>query len=133
MRTALKLRGTSNERTKRCKTDWLRRCAYKALTQLTFQYDKVLYLIEDNEKNIHLASEVVKILDYPDGHIAVQYGDRKLAFKTFDKLAKIDQTQVIDNKRLGKVLRFAQEKQEEFEQAQRRERSKSSPKRTAQR
>jgi hypothetical protein len=90
---------------------------------LTFQYGKVLYLIEDKEKT-RLANEVVKILDYPDGRIAVQYGERKLA--------RVDQTQVVDNKRLGKVLRLAQEKQEEFEQAQSRERSKSSPKRTAQ-
>ncbi|BDU35443.1 transposase (plasmid) [Vibrio nigripulchritudo] len=104
----------------------------KLSKSLTFQYDKVLYLIEDTEKNTRLANEVVKILDYPDGRIAVQYGERKLAFKTFDKLARVDQTQVVDNKRLGKVLRFAQEKQEEFEQAQSRERSKSSPKRTAQ-
>lgn len=75
---------------------------------------------------------MVKILDYPDGRIAVQYGERKLSFRTFDKLAKVDQTQVVDNKRLGKVLQFAQEKQEEFDKAQLRERSKKCPKRTAQ-
>ncbi|OQK43208.1 hypothetical protein XM75_u0144 [Vibrio vulnificus] len=99
---------------------------------MTFQYDKVLYLIEETEKNSRLVNEVVKILDYPDGRIAVQYGERKLTFRTFDKLAKVEQTQVVDNKRLGKVLQFAQEKQEEFDKAQLRERSKSSPKRTAQ-
>lgn len=99
---------------------------------MTFQYDKVLYLIEDTEKNSRLVNEVVKILDYPDGRIAVQYGKRKLSFRTFDKLAKVDQTQVVDNKRLGKVLQFAQEKQEEFDKAQLRERSQSAPKRTAQ-
>ncbi|NNN82422.1 ISNCY family transposase, partial [Vibrio sp. 11-4(1)] len=70
--------------------------------------------------------------DYPDGRIAVQYGERKLSFRTFDKLAKVDQTQVVDNKRLGKVLQFAKEKQKEFDKAQLRERSQSAPKRTAQ-
>ncbi|WP_157633222.1 ISNCY family transposase [Vibrio bivalvicida] len=104
----------------------------KLSKSLTFQYDKVLYLIEETEKNSRLVNEVVKILDYPDGRIAVQYGERKLTFRTFDKLAKVEQTQVVDNKRLGKVLQFAQEKQEEFDKAQLRERSKSSPKRTAQ-
>ena len=104
----------------------------KLSKSLTFQYDKVLYLIERKEKNSRLVNEVVKILDYPDGRIAVQYGERKLSFRTFDKLAKVDQTQVVDNKRLGKVLQFAQEKQEEFDKAQLRERSQSSPKRTAQ-
>lgn len=104
----------------------------KLSKSLTFQYDKVLYLIEETEKNSSLVNEVVKILDYPDGRIAVQYGERKLSFRTFDKLAKVDQTQVVDNKRLGKVLQFAQEKQEEFDKAQLRERSQNAPKRTAQ-
>jgi hypothetical protein len=104
----------------------------KLSKSLTFQYDKVLYLIEDTQKNSRLVNEVVKILDYPDGRIAVQYGERKLSFKTFDKLAKVEQTQVVDNKRLGKVLQFAQEKQEEFDKAQLRERSQNAPKRTAQ-
>ncbi len=98
----------------------------KLSKSLTFQYDKVLYLIEETEKNSRLVNEVVKILDYPDGRIAVQYGERKLTFRTFDKLAKVEQTQVVDNKRLGKVLQFAQEKH------QLRERSQSAPKRTAQ-
>ncbi len=103
----------------------------KLSKSLTFQYDKVLYLIEETEKK-RLVNEVVKILDYPDGRIAVQYGERKLSFRTFDKLAKVDQAQVVDNKRLGKVLQFAQEKQEEFDKARLRERSKSTPKRTTQ-
>ncbi|MDD1780681.1 ISNCY family transposase [Enterovibrio sp. ZSDZ35] len=100
---------------------------------LTFQYDKVLYLIEDTEENTRLVRENVLVLDYPDGRIAVKYGERKLTFRTFDKLEKVDQGQVVDNKRLGNVLRFAQQKQEELEKAEKRERSKSGPKRRAQR
>ncbi|CAH8211373.1 hypothetical protein VAE122_2960464 [Vibrio aestuarianus] len=46
----------------------------KLSKSLTFQYDKMLYLIEDTEKNSRLV---------------------------------VDQTQVVDNKRLGKVLQFA--------------------------
>jgi hypothetical protein len=74
----------------------------------------------------------VKILDYPDGNIAIQYGDRNLKFKIFDKLAKVDQGKIVDNKRLGQVLRFAQEKQDEFEANNQRCRGKQGPKRTAQ-
>ncbi len=50
----------------------------------------------------------------------------------FDKLASVDQGQVVDNKRLGAVLKFAQAKQQEFDQQQKRSRSKKAPKRTAQ-
>ncbi|MFB1078416.1 ISNCY family transposase, partial [Photobacterium damselae subsp. damselae] len=67
-----------------------------------------------------------------DGTIAIQYGQRKLTFKVFDKLTDIDQGQIVDNKRLGAVLKFAQEKQQEFEQQQTRNRSKKAPTRTAQ-
>ena len=105
----------------------------KLSNSLTFQYDKVVYLIEDSEENTRLVHEIVKVLDYPDGHIAIVYGHRKLNFKVFDKLACVQQTQIVDNKRLGQVLRFAQQKQEEFEQQQKRNRSKKAPKRTAQR
>ncbi|WP_425667673.1 ISNCY family transposase [Vibrio tubiashii] len=104
----------------------------KLSKSLTFQYDKVVYLIEDNDENARLVHENVKVLDYPNGDIAIQYGHRKLNFKTFDKLDRINQTQVVDNKRLGNVLKFAQQKQQEFEQQQQRTRSKKAPARKAQ-
>ena len=104
----------------------------KLSKSLTFQYDKVVYLIEDNDENARLVHENVKVLDYPNGDIAIQYGHRKLNFKTFDKLDRINQTQVVDNKRLGNVLKFAQQKQQEFEQQQKRTRSKKAPARKAQ-
>ncbi|MGF1687898.1 ISNCY family transposase [Photobacterium japonica] len=104
----------------------------KLSKSLTFQYDKVVYLIDPTEENQRLVNQVVKILDRPDGTIAIQYGHRKLTFKVFDKLADVDQGQIVDNKRLGAVLKFAQAKQQEFEQQQKRGRSKKAPKRTAQ-
>ncbi len=73
----------------------------KLSKSLTFQYDKVVYLIEHKEENSRLAHENVKVLDYPNGDIAIVYGHRKLEFKTFDKLEHVQQTQIIDNKRLG--------------------------------
>lgn len=73
----------------------------KLSKSLTFQYDKVVYLIEPKEENSRLVHEHVKVLDYPNGDIAIVYGHRKLEFKTFDKLEHVQQTQIIDNKRLG--------------------------------
>ncbi|QFT13143.1 Integrase core domain protein (plasmid) [Vibrio sp. THAF190c] len=105
----------------------------KLSKSLTFQYDKVVYLIEPTEENSRLAHEHVKVLDYPNGEIAIVYDHRKLSFKTFDKLEQVQQTQIVDNKRLGQVLKFAQKKQEEFEAQQQRTRSKKAPKRRAQR
>ncbi|KIP65249.1 transposase [Vibrio harveyi] len=104
----------------------------KLSKSLTFQYDKVVYLIEPTEENTRLVHEHVKVLDYPNGDIAIVYGHRKLEFKIFDKLEHVQQTQIVDNKRLGQVLKFAQQQQEEFERQQKRTRSKKAPKRRAQ-
>ncbi|STW81110.1 Sea24 [Klebsiella pneumoniae] len=99
---------------------------------LTFQYDKILYLIDPTEENSRLAGEKIKVLDYPDGTLAFHYGHRSLKCQAFDKLACVDQGQIVDNKRLGTVLRLAQVKQDERESEGKRERSKKSPSRKAQ-
>lgn len=104
----------------------------KLSTSLTFQYNKVIYLIENTEENSRLVRECVTVIDYPDGNMAVQYGDRKLNFTMFDKLAKVNQGKVVDHKRLGQVIRLAQEKQEELEVNQQRKRPSQGPSRKAQ-
>ena len=89
---------------------------------LTFQYDKILYLMDTTEENSRLAGEKIKVLDYPDGTLAFLYGHRSLKCQAFDKLACVDQGQIVDNKRLGT----------ERENEGKRERSKKSPSRKAQ-
>jgi uncharacterized membrane protein (DUF106 family) len=49
-----------------------------------------------------------------------------------DKLDCISQGRIVDNKRLGAVLKLAQEKQDEQEAAGKRSRSKKMPRRMAQ-
>lgn len=94
---------------------------------LTFQYDKILYLMDPTEENSRLAGEKIKILDYPDGTLAFHYGHRSLKCRAFDKLACVDRGQIVDNKRLRTVLRLAQVKQDERESEGKRERSKNRP------
>lgn len=96
------------------------------------QYDKVLYMIESTEENNRLTRETVQVLDYPDGTIAIRYGDRVLRHQIFDKLQKIDQGQVVDNKRLFAVLKLAQIEHQKLDAEDKRSRSKKAPKRSAQ-
>jgi hypothetical protein len=49
----------------------------------------------------------------------------------FDKLECVDQGQIVDNKRLGAVLKLAQSKMDELERDGKRDRSKKMPKRRA--
>lgn len=99
---------------------------------LTFQYDKMLYLVEPTEENTRIAGEKIMVYDYPDGTLAFKYGHRTLAYQVFYKLAIVDQGAIVDNKRLGAVLKLAQIQQGERDQDGQRERSKSMPKRRAQ-
>jgi hypothetical protein len=99
---------------------------------LTFQYDKMIYLIDPTDENSRIAGERVTVYEYPDGRIAFRYGHRLLRYQVFDRLACVDQGAIVDNKRLGAVLRLALEKQDEQEAEGQRSRSKKMPRRRAQ-
>lgn len=99
---------------------------------LTFQYDKMLYLVDPTEENTRIAGEKIMVLDYPDGTLAFKYGYRTLSYQVYDKLAIVDQGAIVDNKRLGAVLKLAQIQKDERERDGKRERSKKMPKRRAQ-
>lgn len=73
----------------------------KLSKSLTFQYNQVVYLIENTEENTYLIYKHILILEYPNRDISVWYGHGALKYKIFDKLAKLDQGRVIENKRLG--------------------------------
>ncbi len=99
---------------------------------LTFQYDKMIYLIEPTDENTRIAGERVTVYEYPDGRIAFRYAHRLLRYQVFDRLACVDQGAIVDNKRLGAVLRLALEKQDEQEAEGQRSRSRKMPRRRAQ-
>lgn len=86
----------------------------KLSKSLTFRYDKMIYLVEPTEENTRIAGENIKVFDYPDGTLAFKYGHHALSYQVFDKLDCIDQGQIVDNKRLGAVLRLAQDKMDEL-------------------
>jgi hypothetical protein len=96
---------------------------------LTLQYDKVMFLLQPNEFTRPLARKRVTVLDYPDGRLSIQYEGRDLPYRTFDKLQKIDQAAIVENKRLGEVQAYVAERQKTYEQETR---SKKSPRRRGQ-
>jgi hypothetical protein len=95
---------------------------------LTVQYDKVLFLLEPNELTRSLARQRVTIVDYPDGRIAIRHKGRDLPYRTFDKLQKVNQAAIVENKRLGEVLAYIAARQEQRTEG----RSKSAPSRRGQ-
>ncbi|HCI6731925.1 TPA: helix-turn-helix domain containing protein [Klebsiella variicola subsp. variicola] len=73
---------------------------------LTVQYDKVLYLIEDNELSRRAIGKYTEVWHYPDGHKELRLNGAVLPYSTYDRLQEIDQGAIVDNKRLGRTLEF---------------------------
>jgi hypothetical protein len=92
---------------------------------LTLQYDKVMFILEPSEAAQSAVGKRVTVVDYPDGKIAVRYKGQDLAYRTFDKIRKVNQAAVIENKRLGPLLAMIKAHQD----SQPQQRSRSAPKR----
>lgn len=73
---------------------------------LTVQYDKVLYLIEDNELSRRAIGKYIEVWHYPDGRKELKLNGAALPYSTYDRLSEIDQGAIVDNKRLGRTLEF---------------------------
>jgi hypothetical protein len=84
---------------------------------LTLRYDKMLILLEPSDTTRALARQRVTVVNYPDGRFAIRHKGRDLPFRVFDKLRKVDQAAVVDNKRLGAVLAHIRERQDAYEPA----------------
>ena len=93
---------------------------------LTLQYDKVLFIVEPSETAQAAIGKRVAVVDYPDGRIAIRYQGEDLAYRTFDKIRKVNQAAVVENKRLGSLLEMIKAYQDTQPQEQR---SRKAPKR----
>jgi transposase len=69
---------------------------------LTVQYDKCLYLIEDSLQDRKLRRKRITVYDYENGNVNL-----------FDRIAKVDSGAIVNNKRLGPLLELIKREQEE--------------------
>ena len=105
----------------------------KVTKNLTLTYDKCIYLLEPIELNHKLAGQYIAFLEYPDGTVALMHEGRKLNYSIFNKLAGLQQNEIVENKRLGSVLAHIQQQHEVLEKQNKRSRAKKSmPSRKAQ-
>jgi hypothetical protein len=71
----------------------------------------------------------VTVFDYPDGRLSIRYRGVDLAYSTMDKLRRVSQAEIVENKRLGAALAFIREQQI----ARAEQRSRKAPRRRDQR
>lgn len=63
-------------------------------------------LIEDNELSRRAIGKYIEVWHYPDGRKELRLNGVVLPYSTYDRLQKIDQGAIVDNKRLGRTLEF---------------------------
>ncbi len=78
---------------------------------LTLQYDKSLYILEDTIQARSYIGKRIDVYEYPDGRLEVRGSGGALAYTLEDKLPIVNQAAIVENKRLGRVLEVAQEMQ----------------------
>ena len=93
---------------------------------LTLQYDKVLFILDPSEAAQAAIGKRVTVVDYPDGRIAIRHQGEELAYRTFDKIRRVNQAAIVENKRLGSLLEMIKLYQESQPAEQR---SRKAPKR----
>ena len=80
----------------------------KVTKNLTLHYERKLYLLTETPDARRLIGKYVEVFQFPDGRIEIRAGGMVLPYSVYDKLGEIDQGAVVENKRLGQVLRIAQ-------------------------
>jgi len=102
----------------------------RTVTQsLTVQYDRVLFILEPNEITRALPCKKVTVYDFPDGRIEVRHQGLALPCRTFDRITRVDQGGIVENKQLSCALEMCRAMQAELPL---KLRSRKAPERTAQ-
>lgn len=87
--------------------------AERTLSQsLTLQYDNILFMIEPSEFAQAAIGQRVEVVDFPDGRLEVRYKGRSMPYRTFDRLRRVTETAVLENKRLGRLLALIRQDQQ---------------------
>jgi hypothetical protein len=83
----------------------------KISQELIVHYRRGVYLIEPSADTLGLRGQHCRVHEYADGRIEFRHGDRSLPYRAFDEQRRVNQGDVVSNKRLGDVLSKIQAKQ----------------------
>lgn len=82
-------------------------------TQLTFSYERQRIMLEENEVTRGLVGRYVETYAYADGRLDVRWKGHSLPYKVFDKDQRVTHAAITENKRLGDVLAYIKQRQEQ--------------------
>ncbi|MCV9967695.1 ISNCY family transposase [Pararhizobium sp. BT-229] len=82
-------------------------------SQLTFSFERQRIMLEESEVTRGLAGRYVETYAYADGRLDVRWKGHSLPYRVFDKDQRVTHAAITENKRLGDVLAYIKERQEQ--------------------
>jgi hypothetical protein len=84
-------------------------------SQLTFSYERRRIMLDENDVTRGLVGKYVETYAYADGRLDVRWKGHSLPYTVFDKDQRVTHAAITENKRLGDVLAYIKERQDEQE------------------
>jgi hypothetical protein len=82
-------------------------------SQLTFSFERQRIMLEETEVTRGLVGRYVETYAYADGRLEVRWKGYSLPYTVFDKDQRVTHAAITENKRLGDVLAYIKERQEQ--------------------
>jgi hypothetical protein len=81
--------------------------------QLTFSFERQRIMLQETEVTRGLVGRYVETYAYADGRLDVRWKGHSLPYRVFDKDQRVTHAAITENKRLGDVLAYIKERQDE--------------------
>jgi transposase-like protein len=81
--------------------------------QLVVNYNRMKFMLRPDETSAALAGKVVDIYDFPDGRLEIRWKGLPLPYSVFDHLQRVSHAAIVENKRLGEVLAWIKQQQDQ--------------------
>lgn len=81
--------------------------------QLTFSFERKRIMLEETEVTRGLVGRYVETYAYADGRLDVRWKGHSLTYRVFDKDQRVTHAAITENKRLGDVLAYIKERQDQ--------------------
>jgi hypothetical protein len=82
-------------------------------SQLTFSFERKRIMLEETEVTRGLVGRYVETYAYADGRLDVRWKGHSLPYTVFDKDQRVTHAAITENKRLGDVLAYIKERQDQ--------------------
>ena len=82
-------------------------------SQLTFSFERKRIMLEETEMTCGLVGRYVETYAYADGRLDVRWKGHSLPYTVFDKDQRVTHAAITENKRLGEVLAYVKERQDQ--------------------